>query len=84
MPFDNLMLGMNVMNGVVAVHQLSFGIGPGRLSGDIRLTPRTDEALVAHANVRFERMDVARLLWASGGYQGNGALNGTVPIGDRG
>jgi AsmA family protein len=80
MPFDNLILGMDVVNGVVAVHQLSFGIGPGRLSGDIRLTPRTDEALEAHANVRFERVDVARLLWASGGYQGNGALNGSVRI----
>jgi AsmA family protein len=80
MPFDNLVLGMDVVDGVVAVHQLSFGIGQGRLSGDIRLTPRVDETLEAHANIRFEQVDVARLLWASGGYQGNGALNGTVRV----
>jgi hypothetical protein len=84
MPFDNLVLGMDVEDGVAAVRQLSFGIGRGRLSGDLRLIPRADEALEAHANIRFERVDVARLLWASGRYQGNGALNGTVRVGGTG
>jgi hypothetical protein len=80
MPFDNLVLGMDVVDGVVAVRQLSFGIGQGRLSGELRLTPQADEAVKAYANIRFDRVDVARLLWASGRYQGNGALNGTVRV----
>lgn len=80
MPFDNLSLNVDVVNGAVAFHQVSFGVGQGRISGDIRLTPRTDEALQAGADIHFERVDVSRLLWASGGYQGHGALNGTVRV----
>jgi uncharacterized protein involved in outer membrane biogenesis len=80
MPFDNLVLGMDVVDGVVAVRQISFGIGPGRISGDVRLTPRADGAIEAHVGIRFERADVARLLWASGHYEGHGALNGSVRV----
>jgi uncharacterized protein involved in outer membrane biogenesis len=77
-PFDNLSFGMDLVDGGVALHQLSFGIGQGRLLGDFWLTPRTNETLQARANVRFERVDVARLMSASGGYRGSGALNGNI------
>ena len=39
-----------------------------------------DEALQARADIHFERVDVSRLLRASGSFQGNGALNGTVRV----
>jgi AsmA family protein len=78
MPFDNLSFGMDLVNGELALHQLNFGIGQGRLSGDLWLTPRTKEALQARSNIQFERVDVGRLLWASGGYRGHGTLNGTI------
>jgi AsmA family protein len=80
MPFDDLTLGMDIVGGMVAIHQLSIGVGEGRISGDIRLTPRADEVLQARTDLRFQRLDVARLLWASGSYRGNGALNGAVRI----
>jgi uncharacterized protein involved in outer membrane biogenesis len=34
----------------------------------------------ARAEVRFERLDVSRLMQASGGYRGEGALNGTARL----
>jgi uncharacterized protein involved in outer membrane biogenesis len=80
MPFDNLAFDLDVVDGAVALHQLSFGVGQGRITGDIWLTPLADEALQARADIHFERVDVSRLLRASGGYQGNGALNGTVHV----
>jgi AsmA family protein len=80
MPFDNLSFGMDLVDGEIALHQLNFGIGQGRLSGDFRLTPRTKEAVQARGNIHFERVDVGRLLWASGGYRGHGALNGTIDL----
>jgi uncharacterized protein involved in outer membrane biogenesis len=80
MPFDNLAVDLDVVDGAMALHPLSFGVGQGRIAGDIWLTPRADEALQARADIHFERVDVSRLLRASGSFQGNGALNGTVRV----
>jgi len=76
MPLDNLVLNLDIADGVVTLHPLRFGIGQGRLSGNILLTPQNAGVLQARADFQFERVDVARLLWTSGGYRGNGALNG--------
>ena len=78
MPFDNLVFNVDILDGVVALHPLRFGIGQGQLSGNIWLTPQNAGVLQARADIQFERLDVARLLWTSGGYRGNGALNGLV------
>jgi uncharacterized protein involved in outer membrane biogenesis len=80
MPLDNLAFRMEVVDGSAAIHQLRFGVREGRIAGDIRLTPQANDALRARADITFERVDVGRLLWASGGYQGSGALNGTVRV----
>jgi hypothetical protein len=80
MPLDNLRFGMDVVDGSATIHQLSFGVGQGRIAGDIQLTPQANDALQARAEISFERVDVGRLLWASGGYQGSGALNGVVHV----
>jgi uncharacterized protein involved in outer membrane biogenesis len=80
MPFDNLSVDLDVVDGAVVLHPLSFGVGEGRIAGDVWLTPRADEALQARADIHFERVDVSRLLRASGSFQGNGALNGTVRV----
>jgi hypothetical protein len=77
MPLDNLSVDLNVVDGAVALHQLSVGVGHGRISGDIWLTPRANEALQARADIQFEQIEVSRLSRASG-YQGNGALNGRL------
>jgi uncharacterized protein involved in outer membrane biogenesis len=79
-PLDNLAFRMDVVDGSAAVHQLSVGVRKGRIAGDIRLTAQPNDALGARADITFERVDVGRLLWASGGYQGSGALNGTVRV----
>jgi AsmA family protein len=80
MPFDNIAVDLDVVDGAMALHPLSFGVGQGRIAGDIWLTPLADEALQARADIQFERVDVSRLLRASGSFQGNGALNGTVRV----
>jgi uncharacterized protein involved in outer membrane biogenesis len=80
MPFDNLAVDLDVVDGAMALHPLSFGVGQGRIAGDLWLAPRADEALQARADIHFERVDVSRLLRASGSFQGNGALNGTVRV----
>ncbi|MGB6585430.1 MAG: AsmA family protein [Pseudolabrys sp.] len=84
MPLDNLAVGIDIVDGAMTLHQLSIGIGQGRISGDIRLMPRADETLQTRADLQFERVDVSRLVRASGGSQGNGALNGAVHLAGTG
>ena len=55
-------------------------MGRGRIAADVLLAPGEGDALRARAEVRFERLDVARLMHASGGHQGAGALNGTARL----
>jgi hypothetical protein len=80
MPLDDLTLRMDVVDGAVALRPLTFGVGRGRMSVEASLTPEAEGAVKARAEVRFERLDVARLMHASGGYQGAGVLNGTARL----
>jgi len=79
-PLDNLTLQMDIVNGAVTLHPLSFGVGRGRIAGDVALTPGEGHAVQARTEVRFERVDFARLMRATGGYQGGGVLSGTARV----
>ena len=80
MPLDSLAVDVDMVDGAVTLHQLSIGIGQGRISGDTWLMPRVDETLLTRADLHFERLDVSRLLRASGRFKGNGALNGALRL----
>ena len=80
MPFDDLTLRMDVVDGTVALRPLSFGVGEGRVAGDVQLAPGEGDAVQARAEIRFERLDLARLMQATGSYRGTGALSGTARV----
>jgi uncharacterized protein involved in outer membrane biogenesis len=80
MPFDDLAFDVEVVDGAVALHQLGVAVGQGQITGGIWITPRADETLLARADIHFERLDVARLLRASGHFKGNGALSGDARL----
>ncbi|MBL6459216.1 AsmA family protein [Belnapia sp. T6] len=80
MPLDNLTLRMDLVDGVVALRPLSFRVGAGRIAADVLLTPGESNTVQAKAEVRFERLDLARLMQATGTYQGEGALSGTARV----
>jgi AsmA family protein len=84
MPLDDFSVGLDVVDGAMTLHQLSIGIGQGRISGDVQLTPRADETLQTRADLQLERVDVSRLMRASGGSRGSGALNGAVRLAGTG
>lgn len=79
-PFDELILRLEILDGVVTLRPLSFGIGRGRLTANLSLNPEPEEVMRARAEVRFEQVDLARLMQAAGGYQGRGALSGTALV----
>ena len=80
MPLDDLVIHLDVVNGSVALRPISFAVGQGRIFGDISLKPQTQDVVAAGAELRFERLDVSRLMRASRSYQGAGALSGTARI----
>ena len=80
MPLDNLTLRLDLVDGTVALQPLSFRVGAGRIAADVLLTPGEGNAVQAKAEVRFERLDLARLMQATGTYQGAGALSGTARV----
>ena len=40
MPLDNPDLKLDIVDGKVSLHPFSFGVGTGRINGDIGLTPQ--------------------------------------------
>ncbi len=78
-PLDNMRADLDIVNGDVSLHPLSFGIGSGQISGTIDLAQRSN-ALAAKADIQFQRVDVDKLLSAAGVARGAGAINGRAVI----
>ncbi|PZW48006.1 hypothetical protein C8P66_1069 [Humitalea rosea] len=80
MPLDDLRAEMDIIDGIIRLHPVSFGVGEGRMSAEGVLTPREDGALHAEVEVQFSRLSVSRLLGATGIAQGAGTLGGRARI----
>lgn len=83
MPIDDLSWALTINDGVVAVKPLSFGIGEGRIVVDLDLDARTSPARVA-AKIDFRKVDLARLMKATGAFKGAGTIGGHAAIDTRG
>ena len=78
-PLDDMRVEMDIVDGNVSLHPLSFGVGKGQISSDIQLSER-DQALAMKANVDFQRVDVSKLMSATGVGQGAGFIGGRAVI----
>lgn len=75
-PFDNMRAVMEVKDGAVTLRPLALGVGTGQIEGEIALTPQEGGQLHARADVRFQRLDVSRLMQATQTFEGAGRING--------
>ncbi len=80
MPLDNLTIAMDIEDGAVRLHPLSFGVGAGSIKGNIALTPRADKTMHAKADIAAQRVDVGRLMAATHMFGGAGTISGTAEI----
>ena len=78
-PLDDMTVSMDIVNGDVSLHPLSFGVGKGAISSQIQLNER-DKALAMKADVDFRNVDVSKLLNATGVAQGAGFIGGRAVI----
>ena len=79
-PLDDLAVDLDVVGGRITLHPISFGVGKGRLIGDIDLTPTTGKDVRAKVDLRMQNLDVSRLMAATHTFQGAGSVSGVGAI----
>lgn len=79
-PLDDMSVALDVVNGAVAIHPVSFGVGSGTLKSNISLTPEDNNQLHAKADIAVQRVDVSRLMASTHLFQGAGKISGTGDI----
>ncbi|MBV9251925.1 MAG: AsmA family protein [Acetobacteraceae bacterium] len=80
MPLDNLSVALDIENGRINIHPVSFGVGSGQIKMDVELTPMPDNVLRAKADLEFQRLDVSRMMAATHAFHGAGTISGTGNI----
>ncbi|MBO0712018.1 MAG: AsmA family protein, partial [Acetobacteraceae bacterium] len=78
-PLDNVVADVTIQNGVMRIHPVSFGVGRGRIAGDIAAVPQ-GKALGVKADIGFQQVDVSRLMAATHSYRGAGSIGGRAVI----
>jgi uncharacterized protein involved in outer membrane biogenesis len=80
MPLDDLAVALDVVGGEIKVHPISFGIGKGRLIGDVDLVPTGGKDVHARMDIRMQNLDVSRLMAATHTFQGAGSVSGVGAV----
>lgn len=80
MPLDNLTAALDVVDGRIMLHPLSFGIGKGQLLGNLDVTPENDKNMHAKLDLHMQNLDVSRLMSATHAFQGAGSISGVGAI----
>jgi hypothetical protein len=75
-PLDDVTVALDIVNGRITLHPLSFGVGKGRLLGNIDLTPTSARNVQAKADLHMQNLDVSRLMKATNMFQGAGSVSG--------
>ena len=78
-PLDNMRADLDIVDGAVSLAPLSFGIGRGQIVSDIKLT-ESGQGVHAKATIDFQRVDVDKLLAATGAARGAGSIGGRAVI----
>ncbi len=78
-PLDQMTADLDIVDGNINLHPLSFGIGGGRVISQIALSP-VAAGLHARANVDFRAIPLDRLLASTGAARGAGAIGGQLVL----
>ncbi len=78
-PLDDMRADLDIVDGDVTLHPLSFGIGKGQITGEIALAPEADQ-IHAKARIDFQRIDLSKLVAATGLAKGAGVIGGQAVV----
>lgn len=79
-PFDDIAARIDLVDGRVTVHPLSLAVGHGRVVGNIDLTPGARDVVQARADIRFQHIDLSRIMQATKTFKGQGTIGGEARI----
>lgn len=79
-PFDSFAAVLDIVDGAVDVHPITLGVGRGTINGDISLAPAGGHDFHTKADVRFDHVDIGRMLAATGLVHGAGLMGGRVDL----
>ena len=79
MPFDNIVVALDIDNGNIRLHPLDFAIGSGTLASNISLDEK-NKVLYTKANIDFREIDLGRIMQATHTFAGAGTIGGGADL----
>jgi uncharacterized protein involved in outer membrane biogenesis len=83
-PFDRIRANLTIDDGRIRLTPISLGIGRGQIEGTIDLTPLDDKQIRLRSDLGVQRVDLGRLLSATGITSGSGTIGGRAVIDSTG
>jgi uncharacterized protein involved in outer membrane biogenesis len=78
-PFDNIVVDLDLTDGNITLKPLNFAVGTGEISSDITLSPLA-KGMHTTAQIDFRRVDLSRLMAATHVFHGAGVIGGSANI----
>jgi len=82
-PLDNLRARLKVEDGKLSLQPLSFGVGSGAIVLNLKLDGQQD-LVHAVADIDFRKVDLSRIMQATGIFKGAGTIGGSAKIDSSG
>jgi uncharacterized protein involved in outer membrane biogenesis len=80
-PFDKLLVDMDVVDGRITLHPLDFTVGAnGRIISDIDLNPDSHNVLHTKMDTAFHHLELARIMQATHTFHGAGVIGGQARL----
>jgi uncharacterized protein involved in outer membrane biogenesis len=80
-PFDQLIVDMDVVDGRITLHPLDFTVGTrGQIVANVDLNPDTADVLHTKADINFHHLELARLMQATHAFHGQGVIGGEARL----
>jgi uncharacterized protein involved in outer membrane biogenesis len=83
-PFDRINVVMTIDDGRIQLKPIALGVGRGQIEGTIDLAPLSDKQTRLRSNIAVQRVDLGRLLAATGVTNGSGTIGGHAVLDSTG
>ena len=79
-PLDDVNVTADLVNGRLAVHPASFGVGKGQLTSNVDLVPTSDKDVHVRLDLHMRNLDVSRIMASTHTFGGAGSISGVGAI----
>ncbi len=83
-PFDKLVVAMDIVDGRIDLHPLDFVVGDGNIASSILLDPGARDIIHTKADVKFQHLELQRLMQATHSFKGAGIIGGEARLDTNG